>query len=47
VHLKLNRKGLRLMANAPSKGRSMTLRIDAKDANGNGWRSTAHVKVAL
>jgi hypothetical protein len=45
VHVKLNRKGLRAMAGAPSKGRSMTFRIDAKDAKGNGWRSTAHVKV--
>jgi Ca2+-binding RTX toxin-like protein len=45
VHLKLNRKGLRLMAHAPSKGRSMALQIDAKDHRGNGWRSTVHVKV--
>jgi Ca2+-binding RTX toxin-like protein len=47
VHLKLNRKGLRLMAHAPAKGRSMKLRIDAKDAKGNGWRSTAKVRVTL
>ena len=45
VHLDLNRKGERLMANAPAKGRSMKLQIDAKDAKGNGWRSTTHVKV--
>jgi Ca2+-binding RTX toxin-like protein len=45
VHLKLNRKGLRVLAGAPAKGRAMTLRIDAKDAKGNGWRSSAHVKV--
>jgi Ca2+-binding RTX toxin-like protein len=45
VHLKLNRKGVRVLAGAPAKGRAMTLRIDAKDAKGNGWRSSAHVKV--
>jgi Ca2+-binding RTX toxin-like protein len=45
AHVKLNRKGLRVMASAPSKGRAMTLQIDAKDAKGNGWRSTTPVKV--
>jgi Ca2+-binding RTX toxin-like protein len=45
VHLKLNRKGLRLLAGAPSHGRSMKLQIDAKDAKGNGWRSTVRVTV--
>jgi Ca2+-binding RTX toxin-like protein len=45
VHLNLNHKGLRLLAGAPSKGRSMKLQIDAKDAKGNGWRSTARVTV--
>ena len=43
VDLDLNRKGLRLMANAPAKGHGMKLRIDAKDAKGNGWRSTTKV----
>jgi Ca2+-binding RTX toxin-like protein len=43
VDLDLNRKGLRLMANAPAKGRGMKLQIDAKDAKGNGWRSTTKV----
>jgi Ca2+-binding RTX toxin-like protein len=43
VHLDLNRKGLRTLANAPAKGRSMKLQIDAKDAKGNGWRSTTKV----
>jgi Ca2+-binding RTX toxin-like protein len=43
VHLDLNRKGLRMLANAPAKGRSMKLQIDAKDAKGNGWRSTTKV----
>ena len=43
VDLDLNRKGLRLMANAPAKGHRMKLQIDAKDAKGNGWRSTTKV----
>jgi Ca2+-binding RTX toxin-like protein len=41
VHLKLNLKGLRLMARAPAKGRAVKLQIDAADAKGNGWRSSA------
>ena len=28
------------MANAPAKGRRVSVQIDAKDARGNGWRST-------
>jgi Ca2+-binding RTX toxin-like protein len=43
VHLDLNRKGLRMLANAPAKGSRMKLQIDAKDAKGNGWRSTTKV----
>jgi Ca2+-binding RTX toxin-like protein len=39
VRLKLNRRGLRLLANAPSKGLRVQLRIDAKDAKENGWRT--------
>jgi hypothetical protein len=42
VHLKLNGKGKRLMANA-SKSRAVKLQIDAKDSNGNGWRSTSRL----
>jgi Ca2+-binding RTX toxin-like protein len=45
VRLKLNRKGRRLLAGAPAKGRAVTLRIDAGDANGNHWRSTARLKL--
>src|SRR5829696_1097734 len=37
VRLKLNRRGLRL---ASAKGAKVGVRIDAKDKNGNGWRST-------
>ncbi|HEX5619165.1 MAG TPA: hypothetical protein VFX51_12130 [Solirubrobacteraceae bacterium] len=42
VHLKLNGKGKRLMANA-SKRHAVKLQIDAKDSNGNGWRSTSRL----
>src|SRR5215203_4381554 len=37
VRLKLNRRGLRL---ASAKGAKVGVRIDAKDTDGNGWRST-------
>ena len=43
VRLRLNGKGQRLMANAPAKGRKVNVQIDAKDARGNGWRSTERV----
>jgi len=42
VHLKLNGKGKRLMANA-SKRHAVKLQIDAKDSKGNGWRSTSRL----
>jgi Ca2+-binding RTX toxin-like protein len=42
VDLKLNRKGKRLMAKSASKHR-VKLQIDAKDSNGNGWRSTSRL----
>jgi len=42
VQLKLNGKGKRLMANA-SKKHAVKLQIDAKDSNGNGWRSTSRL----
>ena len=42
VNLKLNGKGKRLMANA-SKNHAVKLQIDAKDSNGNGWRSTSRL----
>jgi len=40
VRLRLNGKGQRLMANASANGRRVSAQIDAKDARGNGWRST-------
>jgi Ca2+-binding RTX toxin-like protein len=43
VHLKLNRRGLRFMADAPAKGRKVKLQVDASDARGNGWRSAARL----
>src|SRR4029078_13430363 len=38
VEVKLNGKGKRLMAKSASK-HCVKLQIDAKDSNGNGWRS--------
>jgi Ca2+-binding RTX toxin-like protein len=43
VHLKLNKKGLRLLAGASSKGESVSVRIDAQDAKKNGWRTASKV----
>jgi Ca2+-binding RTX toxin-like protein len=43
VHIKLNRPGRRLLAGASSKGKSATLRIDARDAAGNGWRTSTPI----
>jgi Ca2+-binding RTX toxin-like protein len=45
VRIKLNRKGLRLLAQAPRKGLSSKLRIDARDAKGNGWRTSDSIKL--
>jgi Ca2+-binding RTX toxin-like protein len=45
VRVKLNRRGRRLMANAPARGRSVRIRIDAKDKQGNGWRTSAKLKL--
>jgi Ca2+-binding RTX toxin-like protein len=41
VHLKLNRRALRLLAHAPAKGYKVKVQIDAKDRRGNGWRTTS------
>jgi Ca2+-binding RTX toxin-like protein len=43
--IKLNRRGLRLVARAPRKGLSVKLRIDARDSNGNGWRTSDALKL--
>ena len=43
MHLKLNRRGLRLMEDAPAKGRKVKLQINASDAKGNGWSSSARL----
>jgi Ca2+-binding RTX toxin-like protein len=45
VRIKLNQKGLRLLARAPRKGLSVKLRIDARDTNGNGWRTSESAKL--
>jgi Ca2+-binding RTX toxin-like protein len=45
VRIQLNRRGLRLVARAPRKGLSAKLRIDARDSNGNGWRTSKSIKL--
>jgi Ca2+-binding RTX toxin-like protein len=45
VRLKLNKRGLRLLAKAPKKGLKVQLRIDAKDATKNGWRTDSPLKL--
>jgi Ca2+-binding RTX toxin-like protein len=43
VRIKLNRRGRHLLAAASSKGKTARLRIDAHDAAGNGWRTSAPI----
>jgi Ca2+-binding RTX toxin-like protein len=43
--IKLNRRGVRLMARAPRKGLRIKLRIDARDSNGNGWRTSDSIRL--
>jgi Ca2+-binding RTX toxin-like protein len=45
VHLKLNGRGLRRLATAPATGLKVSVQIDARDARGNGWRSTTRLKL--
>ena len=46
VRLKLNKRGLRLLAKAPKKkGLKVQLRIDAKDAAKNGWRTDTRLQL--
>jgi Ca2+-binding RTX toxin-like protein len=45
VRLKLNKRGLRLLAKAPNKGLKVQLRIDAKDAAKNGWRTDSGLRL--
>ncbi len=45
VRLKLNKRGLRLLANAPKKGLKVQLRVDAKDAARNGWRTNSSLRL--
>ena len=45
VRLKLNKRGLRLMAKAPNKGLKVQLRVDAKDAARNGWRTDSSLRL--
>src|SRR5919108_688656 len=45
IRIKLNQRGLRLLRQAPRKGLSSKLRIDARDANGNGWRTSDSIQL--
>jgi Ca2+-binding RTX toxin-like protein len=46
VRLALNKRGRRALGKASAKGIGAKLVIDARDANGNGWRTTARVRIA-
>jgi Ca2+-binding RTX toxin-like protein len=45
VRIKLNRRGRRLVSISSGKNLRVTLRIDARDGAGNGWRSSASIKL--
>jgi Ca2+-binding RTX toxin-like protein len=45
VRIKLNRRGRSLLARARSKDMKVTLRIDARDTAGNGWRTSARTQL--
>ena len=45
VRLKLDDRGRRLVAGASRKGIRVDVRIDARDAKGNGWRSTSQLRL--
>ena len=45
VRLKLDGRARRLVAGASSKGIRVDVRIDARDAKGNGWRSTSQLRL--
>ena len=47
VRVKVGKRGLRLLANASPKGLKVQLRIDAKDSNGNGWRTSDPLRLKL
>jgi Ca2+-binding RTX toxin-like protein len=46
AHLKLTRRGRKVLGSSSAKRIGAKLQIDARDANGNGWRTTARVKLA-
>jgi Ca2+-binding RTX toxin-like protein len=45
VRVKLNRRGRALVAAAGPKGARAKVRIDSHDSSGNGWRSTARIRL--
>ena len=46
VRLKLTKRGRAKLAKAPAKGLRAKLVMKSRDANGNGWQSTARVRLA-
>jgi Ca2+-binding RTX toxin-like protein len=46
VRMALTERGRRAIGKASAKGIGAKLVIDARDANGNGWRTTARVRIA-
>ena len=45
VRVRLNRRGRRLVSAASPKGAKVAVRIVARDATGNGWRSAARLRL--
>jgi Ca2+-binding RTX toxin-like protein len=46
VRMALTKRGRRALGKAPAKGLRAKLVIDARDDRGNGWRTTARVRIA-
>jgi Ca2+-binding RTX toxin-like protein len=45
IRLRLNRRGLRMMAGASAKGVRVQLRIKATDTDGNGWETRPRIRL--
>ena len=45
VRVRLNRRGRRLVARAPTRGVRITAQINARDGAGNGWRTTKRIRL--
>jgi Ca2+-binding RTX toxin-like protein len=46
VRLKLKQRGRKALAKAPANGMRAKLVVDSRDDRGNGWRTTARVRIA-